>query len=269
MPELVRRRIDEVRDFHTRLVGNRRTFLGEELGRLQANVREREEQVRRLTEERAELLAVLREHGALEEHTRLQQSHLATLALVQELDARISNLRKVEAGKSDLKIEREHLFQRARRDYDEREEIRRRAIKSFNSHSEALYSEPGHLVIQVEHAGFKFDVEIQRAKSGGIIHMKVFCYDLTLAELWAQRRPSPGFLVHDSQIFDGVDERQVALALQRAAAISTEKGFQYICTINSDAIPISEFEDGFSLDEFVRLRLTDKSVEGCLLGVRF
>jgi|JI102314A1RNA_FD_contig_51_687640_length_1999_multi_2_in_0_out_0_2 uncharacterized protein YydD (DUF2326 family) len=269
LPELVRRRIEEVRDFHIRLVGNRRTFLGEEIERLQAKVRARDEQVRVLTEERAGRLVILREHGALEEYTSLQQSHLATMALIQDLDTRIGNLRKVDAGKSQLKIEREQLFQRARRDYDERAEISHRAIKAFNGHSEALYSEPGILVIQVEHAGFKFEVEIPRAKSAGIGNMKVFCYDLTLAELWARRATTPGLLVHDSFLFDGVDERQIALALQRAAEVSTEKGFQYICTINSDAIPKSEFDSGFDLDQFVRLRLTDATPEGCLLGVRF
>jgi uncharacterized protein YydD (DUF2326 family) len=90
-----------------------------------------------------------------------------------------------------------------------------------------------------------------------------------LAQLWAQRPTSPGFLIHDSTLFDGVDERQRALALELAHRESTTRGFQYICTLNSDAVPLDEFSPGFAIDQFVRLRLTDATPEGCLLGIRF
>ena len=269
LPELVRRRLDEVREFHTKLVGNRRGFLADEVARLAETCRVRDEQIRKLTEERASLLQILEQHGALEEYTKLQKAHLETIDEIRALEARIANIRKVDAGKSELKVEQEQLFQRARRDYDERREIWQRAIKAFNSNSQALHNESGKLEIQVAHTGFKFHVDIPRARSGGISNMKVFCYDLTLAELWSEKPVSPGMLVHDSLIFDGVDERQKALALQRVEVVSRQSGFQYICTLNSDAIPYSEFEPGFDLERFVRLRLTDATTAGCLLGVRF
>ncbi len=269
LPEMVKKRLDDVRSFHAQLVDNRRAFLHDEMKRLELARVQRDDRIKDLTAQRAELLAILRDHGALEEHSRLQRLHLATVEEIRKLETRIGNLRKVESGKSEQNVERERLLQRARVDYAAREEVRRRAIKAFASHSQALYSEPGQLVIHVERTGFKFDVEIPRARSAGVANMKIFCYDLTLAELWADRQPSPGFLVHDSLIFDGVDERQIAQALQRAAKVSGEQGFQYICTINSDAIHDAEFEPGFDLSEFVRLRLTDESPEGRLLGVPF
>lgn len=55
-----------------------------------------------------------------------------------------------------------------------------------------------------------------------------------LAELWSTNKYSPGFLIHDSTIFDGVDERQRALALELAEKESRERRFQYICMLNSD-----------------------------------
>ena len=133
-------------------------------------------------------------------------------------------MRKFEMGRSALKIEHERLHQRARRDHDERKAIRERAISLFNAHSEALYEAPGRLVIDIGEKGFRFNVDIERSGSQGIDSMKVFCYDLMLAQLWAGKHPSPGFLIHDSTIFDGVDERQVALALERAAVISRQAG---------------------------------------------
>lgn len=269
LPDLVRRRLDEVKEFHVRLVGNRRAFLSNEVSRIDRGIAERDERIRNLSNRRASTLAVLQEHGALEEFTLLQRAHLDTLAAVQDLESRVINIKKVDVGKSVLKVEQEQLYQRASADYEEREPARRRAIRHFNSHSEALYELPGRLVIEVTHTGFKFDVEIERARSTGIGNMKILCYDLTIAQLWAGRKATPGTLVHDSLIFDGVDERQISGALQRAAAVAKQDGFQYICTINSDAVPYDEFPASFDFDSHVRLRLTDESPEGCLLGVRF
>jgi len=80
---------------------------------------------------------------------------------------------------------------------------------------------------------------------------------------------SPNILIHDSTIFDGVDERQVARAIELAARESQERGFQYICTLNSDMIPRSEFSSDFDFDSFVRLTLTDDTDQGRLLGIRY
>ena len=118
-------------------------------------------------------------------------------------------------------------------------------------------------------ANWKVTYQIERSGSTGISNMKVFCYDLMLACLWADRSASPGFLIHDSTIFDGVDERQRALALELAAKESLAHGFQYICTLNSDYVPWNEFSGGFSPEDYIRLRLTDADATGCLMGMRF
>lgn len=99
--------------------------------------------------------------------------------------------------------------------------------------------------------------------------MKILCYDLMLAELWSSRTPSPHMLIHDSLLFDGVDERQIALGLELAERKARECGFQYICTLNSDTIPWKDFSAGFDLRRFVRLTLTDTSAAGSLFGIRY
>jgi|GEM_PF-762497 len=86
----------------------------------------------------------------------------------------------------------------------------------------------------------------------------------------ADARPTtPGFLIHDSTIFDGVDERQRAEALELAASESQAQEFLYFCTRNSDYVPRNEFSAGFRIEDYIRLRLTDADVTGCLMGVRF
>ena len=84
---------------------------------------------------------------------------------------------------------------------------------------------PGNLVVDITDNGFSFDVEIMRSGSQGINNMKIFCYDLMIAQLWASRAPSAGLLIHDSTIFDGVDERQMAQSLELAQKEAENSGF--------------------------------------------
>ena len=148
-------------------------------------------------------------------------------------------------------------------------EAREEAINIFNANSEALYRAPGNLVVDITSTGYSFDVEIMRSGSQGINNMKIFCYDLMLAQLWANKQPRPGMLIHDSTIFDGVDERQTAQALELAQREADRWGFQYICALNSDTLPNDDFSPGFDLNRFVKLRLTDESPVGGLLGIRY
>ncbi|MEG4105092.1 ABC-three component system protein [Microcoleus sp. S13_C5] len=269
LPGLVVRRLEEVEIFHRRLIENRRDFLSTEIERLRRDVSSRELLIREKTEQRASLLEVLQTHGALEEYTRLQELYLEIVSNLNEINKRIEELNKFEEGKSALKIEKERLLQRARRDYQERRVQAEKARDLFNTNSRFLYDAPGRLIINVGDNGFQFNVEISRDGSEGIDNMKIFCYDLMLAQLWSERDPSPRILIHDSTIFDGVDERQVRFALELADRESRKCGFQYICTLNSDRVPYSEFAKDFNFDSFVRLRLTDESDESGLLGIPF
>lgn len=269
LPGITLRRIEDVQAFHHSIIENRRGFLDAEVSRLKRDVLAREQIIKDRSNERATLMAVLHTHGALEEFTLIQKRHLETVNEFNSVVSTIDNLKACETGLSQLKIDQEVLQQKARRDYDERRKIWEKAIELFNAFTERLYNVPGRLVIDVAATGFRFDVDIERSGSSGVGNMKVFCYDMTIASLWAEKSPSPRLLVHDSAIFDGVDERQRALALEVAAKEAEARRFQYICTLNSDEVPWSELSEGFDLRSFVRATLTDESVSGSLLGLRF
>ena len=99
--------------------------------------------------------------------------------------------------------------------------------------------------------------------------MVVFCYDLMLARTWAALPAAPGFLIHDSTLFDGADERQFTQALYLASLTSQTENFQYLCCLNSDRIPTSGFPDSFDWRQFVKLTLRDGAPDGGLFGFRF
>ena len=269
MPDMVRRRLEEVQDFHRQIVANRRTYLQSEIQRIESGRSQRGFELQAAIERRAQLLEVLQTHGALQEFTALNELHLDLVSRRNDVDNRISNLQRFEQGRSEVRVSRELLLQTARRDFEERREARATAINLFNSNSQALYSAPGNLVVNIADTGFTFDVDILRSGSQGINNMKIFCYDLMLAQLWATKQPSPRLLMHDSTIFDGVDERQIAQSLELAHREAENNGFQYVCALNSDTLPSNEFSPTFDLESFVRLHLTDESEEGGLLGIRY
>jgi uncharacterized protein YydD (DUF2326 family) len=77
-------------------------------------------------------------------------------------------------------------------------------------------------------------------------------------------------LIHDSHLFDGVDERQIAKALQLGAERAEAAGFQYIVTMNSDILPREGFSRGFNIHDYVlETKLTDATDTGGLFGLRF
>jgi uncharacterized protein YydD (DUF2326 family) len=263
------RRLEEVERFHRQLIRNRRSFLETEVMRLRGTINDREESIRTLTDARATAMDVLDSHGALDDFNNLEERNSQSKQRLAEVESSIRRLKEIEQGSSALKVDQETLYQRARRNLDERDAARDKALYLFNENSEALYEAPGNLVIDIGPSGYKLDVEIERSGSHGIGRMKIFSYDMVLAEIWADSDRGPDFLVHDSVLFDGVDSRQVALALERAMHLSEVKGFQYICTLNSDDLPLDDFSEGLDLDPFVVRRLTDLNPEGRLLGIAF
>jgi uncharacterized protein YydD (DUF2326 family) len=270
LPGLVKKRLNDVKQFHHALVQGRRGFLSSEAERLERHIAARKQELAGLDGQRGSLMQVLETHGALAEYNRLQALRQGAQEKLAEVRRRIQQLKELEEGRSQLRIEFETLRQTTRRDLDDRSSAKEQAISLFNANSEALYDAPGNLIIEVGRNGYHFEVEIQRTGATGIENMKVFCYDLTLAQLWASKQHHPGLLLHDSPMFDGVDERQKAAAWMRAKTESERLGFQYICMVNTDDIPEGEVMQGLDMRDssLVRTVLTDQP-EGCLLGIRF
>ena len=267
----VKIQLDEVIDFHKTLLSNRREYLQNEITKLRGEIARLCKEIERLTETRAKFLQILESHGALEEYTKFQEKYSKLVQLYEDAKKRKEAALQIEERKSKNKIETQELLLLARHDYAERISTRERAVSLFRDNTEFLYQEPGTLTIEIKDTGYDFGVEIRSAKSQGVNYMKVFCYDMLIAELGASRSHHPDFWIHDSTIFDGVDERQIALALLLAKRKCEEIGFQYICLMNSDTIPEKEFDGQFmaTFMDSVILRLDDSTDTGGLLGIRF
>ena len=105
--------------------------------------------------------------------------------------------------------------------------------------------------------------------------MQVFCFDWLLVEAAKKSDCFPGFLIHDSHIFDGVDGRQIGLALKLAQSKCDQLGVQYIVAMNSDDLQKIKNEEDVSGEEIfdpsnyiMTTRLSDEP-SGGLFGFRF
>lgn len=268
LPDVTLKSLDEVAEFHTKITENRRAYLEEEASRLRLRVTARRARIDQLESERRESIMLLQSGGALEEFTRLQVLVSGASADVEKAEQRLDEARQLRLDKVEIDNEKKALVARAIIDHDERRPRWSEAIASFAEYSEYLYGTPGALVIEVEETGYDFHTRIEASGSHGRDNMAIFCYDLTLARLWASNRSV--LTVHDSELYDPVDERQKALALKLAAAEADARGTQYIAMFNSDQLPHDDLVDAeFDIGPFIRLRLTDTDPAGSLLGIRF
>jgi len=269
LPNLVKRRYQDVRDFHSSVVRNRREYLAGELTEARRRVTARGQEISALDERRSMIMETLDSHGALDQFTKLQAELGRRESRVEALRQRLDSAEKLEGGKSELDIERGRLLQRLRLDFREQEGRLKEAIRAYQKTSERLYEDAGSMYVDETANGPSFCFEIQGSRSEGIKNMQIFCFDMMLMRLCAQRGVGPGFLMHDSHLFDGVDGRQVISALRVGAETAEELGFQYIVTMNEDDA-YKEREDGFDLNDYaLDVRLTDATEDGGLFGLRF
>ena len=270
LPDAVCRRLDDAMVFHRTIVQNRRSHLGAEITTASQRIKHREQEQLDLDVRRRRIMEILRSGGALEQYTSMREELGRAQGEIENLRQRLTAAEDLERSTAELDIERARLAQALSDDIHEREDMVIEAIVTFEELSEALYEEAGSLIIDPTPNGPRFEVKIEGERSKGITNMQIFCFDLMLTELSCRRGRSPGFLVHDSHLFDGVDERQIAKALQLGAQRSQELGFQYIVTMNSDVLPESGYQNGFDVRDYVlATKLTDATETGGLFGLRF
>ncbi len=210
-----------------------------------------------------------RSHGALDNFSQLQGEAARQEARVEFLRQRFESAEQMESAKNELDIERNRLTLRLRRDFSEQKERLSAAILAFEETSKRLYESAGRMQVEVTPNGPTFQFPMQGSRSKGIKNMQIFCFDMMLMRLCARRGVGPGFLIHDSHLFDGVDGRQLISTLKVGAETAQELGFQYLVTMNEDDA-FKETVAGFNIaDYMLDTVLTDATEDGGLFGFRF
>jgi uncharacterized protein YydD (DUF2326 family) len=197
---------------------------------------------------------------------------------VTELDATVADLeRRLELVQSvnDTGLHLRTLMAEAeaslRTEIAERENPLEQAIALFQQLGEDIYNDREvSLLIEATSKGIlKVVPKIDGDASAGILGVKTFLLDIVCLVMAIKVDRAPHILVHDSLLFDSMDDRQVASCLNIGAHLAETIGFQYIVTLNSDRLASAEVE-GFNRGRYViDPILTDASENGGLFGFRF
>lgn len=270
LPGVALRRFEEVNRFYSSVIANRRAHLEREIADAQERIEDGERRMGRLDADRRDILKTLEGRGALDDFLKLQTELANFDAAAASLRERFKAAEILEGESTQLEIDRANLKRRLQEDHKARDATLNEAILIIADTISKLYGDrAGRFVVEASENGPDFRISIEGDRGGGISHMEVFCFDLTLFEVVTARLGGPGFLMHDSHLFDGVDERQVALALmlgQRATSATT----QYIVTMNSDIFDRLPLPDEVDRNKVVlATRLSDETETGGLFGFRF
>lgn len=265
LPSIAVKRFDDVVAFHKSVIKNRKAYLKEEIANITNTINIAVKEFSQLDNRRSKLLKQLDTSGALEQFNQLQVNAAQLQSEIGHYEQRLSIMQAVLEEKAVLEIERKTLFLKLQRKYLEVFKNVEHAVVLYSSISELLYEKPAILSVSETENGPEFSVFVHGERSAGINAMQIFCFDMLLSLIAIKRKMGLGFLVHDSHLFDPVDSRQVKAALELGARKSLEFNFQYIVTMNSDALP-----KDFDPSEFVLSpRLTDSSEDGGLFGFQF
>lgn len=269
--EQVRQRFDDVRNFHESVIRNRKSYLAQERDATRARLDARRAERSRLGDEQAAILQRLNEGGALESLTLLQQAVAQEEATLGALRHRLDAAEALEASARQIEASKLQLRQEIADDLSERREQTSEATVLFNEFAQRLYSEArgAYLAIDPGPSSLKIIPRIDSDNSRGIGNMAIFCFDLAFTVIAHREGRGPDFLVHDSHLFDGVDDRQLSAAFQLALEVASSENIQYIATINSDDLAKAE-RRGFAPGNWIlEPRLTDAYDTGGLFGFRF
>jgi uncharacterized protein YydD (DUF2326 family) len=271
LPGVALRRFDDVSNFYESVVGNRRVHLEREINDVRVRVAGLEGGLSRLDEERSSILGTLQGRGALDDFLTMQRDLAELQGNAASLRERFKAAEALEGESTNLDIDRAELKRKLQEDHHVREKALDEAILIIADAITELYDDrAGRFVVEATKNGPEFRISIEGDRGGGIANMEIFCFDLALLQIVTKRYGGPGFLIHDSHLFDGVDERQVAGALRLGKMTSEKLQQQYIITMNSDIF------DRLPADESIDLglsvldpRLSDQTEDGGLFGFRF
>ena len=271
LPGVALRRLDEVQKFYSSVIENRRVHLEQEIAQINAQIDENTRQASALDSERQGILKTLESRGALEDFLSLQKQLADIEAEAASLRERFKAAELLEGEKTQLDIDRGNLHRRLQQDFHERKDALNDAILLVAEAIAELYDDrKGRFEISATDRGPEFKISIEGDRGGGIASMEIFCLDLALLKINAAKRQGPGFLIHDSHLFDGVDERQIARALALGAQATEGAELQYIVTMNSDIFDRLPLPASINREDIVlSTRLSDETESGGLFGFRF
>ena len=275
IPEMIKRNIEEVLEFHRKQVLSRTLRLKKELRKQQIALNEIDKRISIVGERMDKLLGYLNSHGALEEYIAITKQ----LSDLKSKKNRIYEYQKIIKSYKDIELEIKASFINQDKETDEYLEN----IKSVTDNLKSVYWEYAKQFYPQKRSGlliknnsgentlrYTLDARIEDDSSDGVNEVRLFCFDLLLLMC---RKSKIRFLAHDSRLFANMDPRQREMLFRMIYDVTQNREFQYICSINEDTI--LSFKELMTEEEYSKivtnnivLELNDDAAESKLLGIQ-
>lgn len=275
IPNMVKKKLDDVLQFHKDLVESRNSRLRKELNKQKAELKELDGKIADLGVQMDELLDYLNSHGALEEYVALTKQ---LTSLKNELN-RIEEYQKILKTYKDTKLDIKTEFIAQDKEADSYlEDINEKLIKLMNQYSgfaKKFYPKKRSGLSVKNNSGenmlrYSLDARIEDDSSDGVNEVRVFCFDLLIL---LNKISNIRFLMHDSRLFANMDPRQREMLFRILNEVCSSNNIQYICSINEDAMAsvksfMTEEEYDSIICDNIILELKDDAPESKLLGMQ-
>lgn len=270
LPDVALRRFEDVEAFQRSVTSNRKLHLDSEIQGVRRQIDNLGTELGQSSDLRRELLLSLDGKGAFEDLVVLQVEAAELEAEAARQRELLETAEALESDKSELKVQRLEIKKRLQTDHTTHSKRLDELILRVAELISKLYiNRDGFFEVSATENGPEFSIHIEGDRGTGIRSMEIFCMDVAIYEAVHRRYTGPGFLIHDSDLFDPVDVRQIAQALKIGRDMAGKTG-QYIVTMNSDVFSTLPFGEELDADEIVApVRLSDKDDESGLFGFRF
>lgn len=275
IPEMIKKDIADVLDFHKELLSARNTRLRKELYKHKEELRKIDGQILLIGSQMDELLDFLDSHGALEEYVALTKR----LSSMQNKLNRIQEYQKILKAYKETERSIKGELLEADTETDEYLESESELLSElrgfFVSLAKRFYPNKRSGLVLNNNSGenmlrYSLDARIEDDSSDGVNEVRIFCFDLLIL---TRKISKMRFLAHDSRLFANMDPRQRETLFRVVYDICNEEGLQYICSINEDAL--DSFSSLMSNEEYrqivsnnIILELNDDAPESKLLGIQ-
>lgn len=269
--------LQAIERFHQEIIDKRKERLLKEKETLDKQRKIKLEELKRIGQDRDQLLKFVSQGGAFDEFNAINQ-HLGSLKNSLE---KLNSFKRLSAFYTNKRIDLEHRAVQENEEtqvsledrksfIEEKQEFFSALVKRFYGDDVLsgieIYSEMS-LTAQKR---YRINAFVESDSSDGISAVKIFCYDLMILLLSNNNRMKCMF--HDSRIFGDMDHRQISTLFQILyETIDSTK--QYIVTINNDKILL--LQELLGKDSFQKIikdniiqELSDSSVESKLLGIK-
>ena len=272
--ELLEKTLEELEEFHNKLIENRNSRLLKQKNRLEQEIEQQASEAEKLKIELDRLMKYLGEHQALDIFVSLNEELAHYRSKLEQLEnyqsLRLTNkerLRDIESEMIKQSEETDLFLREIEQDLNDLREF-------FRTLSKRFYRDAAAGITVTNNEGnnqkrFDINAKIESDNSDGINRVKIFCYDMTV--LFKGKNHNIDFLFHDSRLFDGIDERQLTVLFRILFESFSKTNKQYIATVNQNQISEiksnlpQELFDGIITENTI-LELTDESDVGKLLG---